>query len=117
MSFKKMNPNGTFFANSFLPYIMLQCASKRQSGMTANIIGIIGVSIVVSTYFLLQIQKMDAKGFWYSFLNAFGSILIAYSLMYNWNLASFVIEFFWITISLYGIYQWHKNKSRQSRDN
>lgn len=84
--------------------------------MTANIIGIIGVSIVVSTYFLLQIQKMDAKGFWYSFLNAFGSILIAYSLMYNWNLASFVIEFFWITISLYGIYRWHKNKSRQSKE-
>ena len=47
------------------------------------------------TYMLLQMDKVNSKGFWYSFLNAFGSLMIMYSLAYNWNLASFVIKF-WI---------------------
>jgi len=78
--------------------------------MIVDIIGVIGVAIVVVTYMLLQMEKMNPKGFWYSFLNAFGSLMILYSLMYNWNLASFVIEFFWILISLYGLWKWWKIK-------
>lgn len=76
--------------------------------MIVDIIGVSGVSIVVVTYMLLQIDKINAKGFWYSFLNAFGSILILYSLTYNWNLASFIIEFFWIAISLFGLWKWYQ---------
>ena len=78
--------------------------------MIVDTIGMFGVAIVVVTYFLLQIEKIDSKGFWYSFLNAFGSILILYSLTYNWNLASFFIEFFWIAISLFGLWKWYKRK-------
>ena len=78
--------------------------------MMVDIIGVSGVGIIVVTYFLLQIDRMDSKGFWYSFLNAFGSLMILYSLMYNWNLASFVIEFFWILISLFGLWKWWKFK-------
>jgi hypothetical protein len=78
--------------------------------MIVDTIGMFGVAIVLITYFLLQIEKIDSKGFWYSFLNAFGSILILYSLTYNWNLASFFIEFFWIAISLFGIWKWYKRK-------
>lgn len=78
--------------------------------MIVDIIGISGVIIVVITYLLLQIDRIDSKGFWYSFLNAFGSILILYSLTYNWNLASFFIEFFWIGISLYGLWKWFYSK-------
>lgn len=78
--------------------------------MIVDIIGIIGVAIVVITYLLLQLDKVDSKGFWYSFLNAFGSLMIIYSLMYNWNLASFFIEFFWILISLYGLWKWYRSQ-------
>lgn len=73
-------------------------------------IGVVGVIIIVVTYFLLQIEQIDSKSFFYSFLNAFGSIMILYSLIYNWNLSSFIIEFFWILISLYGIFKWYYNK-------
>jgi hypothetical protein len=76
----------------------------------ADIIGISGVTFVLITYFLLQFDKIDAKGFWYSFLNLFGALLIMYSLMHNWNLSSFVIEFFWILISAYGVWKWYKSK-------
>jgi hypothetical protein len=81
-----------------------------------DVVGIVGVAIVVVTYFLLQSEKIDSKGFLYSFLNAFGSLLIMYSLLYNWNLASFIIEFFWILISIYGLKKWYRSK-RQKSDN
>jgi len=82
-----------------------------MENLIIDIIGILGVAIVVVTYFLLQSEKIDSKGFLYSFLNAFGSLLIMYSLLYNWNLASFVIEIFWILISLYGLRRWYRNKN------
>jgi len=78
--------------------------------MIVDIIGVSGVVIVLITYLMLQLEKIDSKGFWYSFLNAVGSVLILYSLIYNWNLASVVIEFFWIAISLFGLWKWYKSK-------
>lgn len=78
--------------------------------MIADIVGISGVTMVVLTYLLLQMEKIDSKSFLYSFINAFGSFLIVYSLLENWNLASFIIEFFWISISLYGLYRWFRRK-------
>lgn len=88
-----------------------------MNNFAVDVIGIVGVAIVVATYFLLQSEKIDPKGFLYSFLNAFGSLLIMYSLLYNWNLASFVIEFFWILISLYGLRKWYRNKTQKNGSN
>ncbi len=84
--------------------------------MIVDLIGLVGVFIIVVTYFLLQIEKIDPRSFAYSFLNAFGSLLIIYSLTFNWNLASFVIEFFWILISLYGLWKWWKNKRKKLKN-
>ena len=81
-----------------------------MNSFTIDVIGIVGVAIVVVTYFLLQSEKIDSKGFLYSFFNAFGSLFILYSLLYNWNLASFIIEFIWIVISLYGLKKWYRSK-------
>jgi uncharacterized membrane protein YidH (DUF202 family) len=85
-----------------------------MNSFTVDIIGIVGVTIVVVTYFLLQSEKIDSKGFLYSFLNAIGSLLIMYSLLYSWNLASFIIEFVWILISLYGLKKWYRSKRQNS---
>lgn len=79
--------------------------------MIIDFIGILGVFIIILTYFLLQIERISPKSFLYSFSNAFGSLLIIYSLCYNWNLASFLIEFFWILISLYGLWRWFKQQN------
>lgn len=86
-----------------------------MNSFTVDAIGIVGVVIVVVTYFLLQSEKIDSKGFLYSFLNAFGSLLILYSLLYSWNLASFIIEFVWILISLYGLKKWYRNKTKTAK--
>ncbi len=69
----------------------------------SDIIGLIGVSLLISTYGLLQFDSIDPKGFWYSFNNMIVAILVTVSLVYNFNLASMVIEIFWFSLSLYGL--------------
>lgn len=76
-----------------------------------DVIGISGVVLVLLTYMLLQFDKIDSKGFWYSFINLMGAVLIMYSLFYTWNLASVIIEIFWIMISLYGLWRYSKRAS------
>ncbi len=68
--------------------------------------------MVLVTYLLLQIERISAKSFNYSFFNLLGSILILISLAYSWNLASGVIEIAWLLISAYGTgkYFYHKLK-------
>lgn len=76
----------------------------------ADFVGLTGVVIVLIAYFFLQIGKITIKDILFSLMNAIGSFMILYSLLYNWNLASFIIEFFWISISLLGIYNYYKTK-------
>ena len=73
-----------------------------------DIIGLIGVTLLISTYALLQFDRIDPKGFWYSFNNMIVAILVTVSLLYNWNLASMVIEVFWFSLSVYGVYKFYK---------
>lgn len=72
-----------------------------------NILGIIGVLIVLFYYFLLQIGKCASDSLGFSLGNFIGSILLLISLWYNWNLASVVIEVSWLFISLYGIVKYY----------
>ena len=73
--------------------------------MLEDIIGVVGVFIIISTYFVLQIEKIKSTDFIYSILNILGSLMILVSIFKYWNLSSFLIEFFWILISLIGIFK------------
>ena len=75
-----------------------------------DIIGLTGVALLIITYALLQLDRIDPKGFWYSFNNLIVAILVTVSLVYTPNLASIVIEIFWFIISLYGLIMWNKRK-------
>lgn len=75
--------------------------------LLANIIGMLGTAAVVGTYFLLQVDRLDAKGLAYNLWNLIGAILLLLSLLVHFNLASFVIELFWITASLIGLRQYY----------
>ena len=44
----------------------------------------------------------------YSLLNGLGALLIMVSLIYNFNLSSFVIEIAWLMISAYGLWRWYR---------
>jgi len=76
-----------------------------------DIIGLIGVALLISTYALLQFDKIDPKGFWYSFNNMVVAILVTVSLLYSWNLASMVIEVFWFSLSVYGVVMYFRRKA------
>ncbi len=68
-----------------------------------DLVGTIGVIIIIIVYFLLQIGRMRADGFLFSLINALGALMIIYSLMHKWNLASFLMEGTWFIISLFGV--------------
>lgn len=69
----------------------------------SDLIGIFGVVLIVIAYILLQIEKMDPRDLSFSTLNSLGALMIIISLLYDWNLASFLMEFIWLIISLYGV--------------
>lgn len=75
-----------------------------------DLIGLTGVALLIITYALLQLDRIDPKGFWYSFNNLLVAILVTVSLIYTPNLASIVIEIFWFLISLYGVVMFFKRK-------
>jgi len=81
-----------------------------------DIIGISGVLIIVVAYILMQIDRMDPKGFLFSLLNTIGAIFILISLLYDWNLASFVMEVIWLSLSLYGTIKGYK-MAKKSKTN
>tara|TARA_B100001939_G_scaffold292860_1_gene265166 strand:- start:310 stop:558 length:249 start_codon:yes stop_codon:yes gene_type:complete len=75
-----------------------------------DFIGLSGVALLIVTYALLQLDRIDPKGFWYSFNNLIVAILVTVSLIYTPNLASIVIEVFWFIISLYGVVMFYKRR-------
>jgi hypothetical protein len=68
-----------------------------------DIIGTLGVALIIITYVLLQIERIRSDQLSYSTLNAVGALLILISLYYSFNFPAFVVEFFWLLISLFGI--------------
>ena len=82
-----------------------------------DLIGLIGVALLIVTYALLQLDRINPKGFWYSFNNLLVAILVTVSLVYTPNLASIVIEVFWFLISLYGVVMFFKRKDLKNIKN
>ena len=76
-----------------------------------DFIGFGGVSLIISTYFLSQIGRMKVDRPLYPALNAIGALLILFSLLHTFNAASFVIEMFWLLISLIGLVRAFGNKA------
>ncbi len=68
-----------------------------------DILGTAGVAVIIVTYVLLQLGKVRSEQLLYSLLNAVGATLILVSLYFAFNFPSFVVEFFWLLISLFGI--------------
>lgn len=76
-----------------------------------DFIGIIGAILIIGTYVFLQFGKIRSEMLAYFLLNAVGASLIIISLIYSFNFSAFIVEFFWVLISIYGIakYFWKKN--------
>ncbi len=68
-----------------------------------DLIGNIGVLMMVIAYLLLQLEKLSSSSVSYLLLNAAGAILVMISLLFRFNLSAFLMEAFWLLISLYGL--------------
>ena len=75
-----------------------------------DIIGSIGVVAIILAYVLIQTQRLRAENLSYSLLNAVGAGLVIFSLYFDFNFPAFIVEFFWLIISLFGIGKYLVNR-------
>lgn len=68
-----------------------------------DVLGNIGVLMMVIAYLLLQLEKLSGSSISYLLLNAAGAILVMISLLFRFNFSAFLMEAFWLLISLYGL--------------
>lgn len=68
-----------------------------------DFIGNIGVLLILVAYLLLQLNILNSNMVKFSLLNLIGAFLILVSLYFEFNLSAFLIEFFWLLISLIGV--------------
>lgn len=68
-----------------------------------DLVGNIGVLLMVVAYLLLQLEKLSSSAVSYLLLNAAGAVLVIISLMFRFNFSAFLMEAFWLLISLYGL--------------
>jgi len=80
-----------------------------------DFLGNVGVILILLSYLLLQMDKIKSQSMYYSLMNATGALLILVSLYYNFNLSAFIMEFFWLLISLYGLWQLRSVKTQASK--
>ncbi len=73
-------------------------------------VGMAGTLLVVVAYCLLQLERTNPRGLTYNMLNLVGAICLFISLCFNFNLASFVIEIFWIAASLLGLWKYWQRR-------
>ena len=78
--------------------------------LVTDAIGMTGTLLVVAAYYLLQLEKLRPRGLTYNLMNLIGAILLLISLSYTFNLASVVIEIFWIGAALIGLWKLYQSR-------
>lgn len=78
---------------------------------TADVIGIIGVLLILVAYFMLQTNRLSAEGKTYSILNLIGAALVLHSLFFNWNTPAALMEGLWVIISFWGMLKSFQRKA------
>ena len=68
-----------------------------------DIPGNVGVAMMVFAYLLLQLGKLRMDDLRYLLMNAIGAALVLISLLYSFNLSAFLVDVFWLLISVYGL--------------
>ena len=78
--------------------------------------GNIGVALMVVGYLLLQAEKIRSSDLSYSLMNGVGALLVLISLLYRFNLSAFLVEAFWLLISIYGLIKFAaRPRAKESR--
>ncbi len=78
-----------------------------------DFVGNVGVLLILGSYLLVQLRRLDATGLAYTISNGLGALFILYSLFFDFNLSAFIIEIAWILISLVGIWRYFRERRQQ----
>ena len=78
-------------------------ATREMQYAWYDFAGNIGVALMVLGYLLLQAEKIRSSDLRYSLMNGIGALLVVVSLIYRFNLSAFLVEAFWLLISIYGL--------------
>ena len=79
--------------------------------LVTDVIGMVGTALVVVSYYLLQLEKVHSRSLSYNLMNLCGAVFLLISLCFTFNLASFVIEVFWIGASLIGLWKLFRGRN------
>ena len=79
-----------------------------------DIVGTVGVVVILVAYFLLQIGRIRISGVAYSLANLVGAAFITVSLVFEFNFSAFLIEICWMIISVVGIWRHIQSKRLQA---
>lgn len=82
--------------------------------MWYDAVGNLGVIMILGVYLLLQTNKVTVDEISYSLLNGIGAALVLVSLFYKFNLSAFLIEVFWLLISIYGLVKNFRRRASES---
>ena len=70
--------------------------------------GNVGVLLIIGSYLFLQLDLIKSSSLLFSLLNAIGAALILISLIIEFNLSAFIVEAFWLIISVFGLFRFFK---------
>ena len=77
-------------------------------------VGFLGVFLCLYAFYIVQAGKINHAKYTYSLFNLIGFILIMFSLVFNLNMPSLVIEIAWFMISVYGIHKVHQRRKKRN---
>lgn len=74
-------------------------------------IGFIGLTLLLASFILNQMKRMDADSLIYNLMNAFGGyVLTYYAVMLN-NYPFIILEFVWGSVAMYRLVTYKKEKA------
>jgi hypothetical protein len=73
--------------------------------MFFNGMGFLGMGLFLLVYAMINLGKWKADEWRTHLPNFLGALSVIVSLIHNWNLPIFILEIFWASISLYGLYR------------
>jgi uncharacterized protein (DUF983 family) len=79
-----------------------------------DLVGNIGVALVLAAYLGLTLGRFAGDRPPYLLLNLVGSVLLLVSLVFAFNLSAVLIQVFWIVISLIGLGRFLYRRRRRS---
>lgn len=76
--------------------------AKGVAMSVADFVGLVGVAAYVSAYGLLQLGRLKVEDGYYALLNGIGALAILYSLIFEFNLPSFITQTAWLIFTVVG---------------